>query len=471
MADPSTTLDSWLGTNDGKVLAKKTKRIVKHKKKAWRVTSNIQDVEQFLETKRREERTGVVVSDLPTDDLFLVDTVATTQDAAPALKEPQRKRKLKEIGPLKCYAILTPSSAVNDPLKSRNRVRLPEERYDPRLKKLSDERRALGKIPHRHVQSMTHHKQNAENLAKKSKPEKLRSTFDFDLWGEHGDSIMIGDKRVATTDLSDEVKQYTMEKTGRRVYHRPESMFTKTTALPQIEYPHPGTSYNPTFEDHQALINKACEVEVKEIEKEAKIRRQIGPMLTKIPVVQKEANWMVEMSQGLAEEEDGEAHVEQPVARPTKPKTRRQKIKVKILKLREFRRLKSKTTKKRMNALNRLKKIKHEIEDEEELQGAMALRRKELEEKKKFQPKVLGRHKYQAPAIEVNLSEEITGNMRSLKVEGHILVDRYKSMQKRNIIEPRIRQRVTLKYTPKTYIKRSHKETSGRRAPQPKRKV
>merc|ERR1712071_156098 len=112
-----------------------------------------------------------------------------------------------------------------------------------------------------------------------------------------------------------------------------------------------------------------------------------------------------------------------------KPKTRRQKIKVKILKLREFRRLKSKTTKKRMNALNRLKKIKHEIEDEEELQGAMALRRKELEEKKKFQPKVLGRHKYQAPAIEVNLSEEITGNMRSLKFEGHILVDRYKSMQ------------------------------------------
>ena len=65
-------------------------------------------------------------------------------------------------------------------------MRLPEERYDPRLKKLSDERRALGKIPHRHVQSMTHHKQNAENLAKKSKPEKLRSTFDFDLWGEHG---------------------------------------------------------------------------------------------------------------------------------------------------------------------------------------------------------------------------------------------------------------------------------------------
>jgi len=58
MAVTSTTCDPWLVTNDGKVSNKKPKRIVKHKKKAWRVTSNISDVEQFLETKRREERTG-----------------------------------------------------------------------------------------------------------------------------------------------------------------------------------------------------------------------------------------------------------------------------------------------------------------------------------------------------------------------------------------------------------------------------
>ena len=99
---------------------------------------------------------------------------------------------------------------------------------------------------------------------------------------------MVGDKKVATTDLSEQVKIYTMEKTGKRVYHRPQSMFSKTTGLPAIEYPHPGTSYNPTIEDHQALIKQACQVEVNELEKEAKIRRQIGPMLTKIPVVQKD---------------------------------------------------------------------------------------------------------------------------------------------------------------------------------------
>lgn len=39
-----------------------------------------------------------------------------------------------------------------------------------------------------------------------------------------------------------------------------------------------------------------------------------------------------------------------------------------------------------------------------------------------------------------------------------MLLDRYKSLQRRNVIEPRIKQRVTLKYIPKKYTKRGHKE-------------
>ena len=57
----------------------------------------------------------------------------------------------------------------------------------------------------------------------------------------------------------------------------------------------------------------------------------------------------------MAEEDEIEGVDEeaQPVVRPTKPKTRRQKIKAKILKLREMRRLKLKASKKRLNAFNR----------------------------------------------------------------------------------------------------------------------
>lgn len=105
-----------------------------------------------------------------------------------------------------------------------------------------------------------------------------------------GDYLMIGDKKVTALDLSDQLKTYTMEKIGKRIYGRPKSMFSKTTGLKQVEVPHPGTSYNPTFQDHQALLKEAYDVEAKEIKQEVKTRRRLGPMLKKIPIQRKEVN-------------------------------------------------------------------------------------------------------------------------------------------------------------------------------------
>lgn len=105
---------------------------------------------------------------------------------------------------------------------------------------------------------------------------------------ELGDSIMIGDKHVVSLDLSDELKKYTLEKTGKRVYSRPQTMFAKTTKLEAVEFPHPGSSYNPTFQDHQELLKTACQLEAKELKEEAKTRRRLGPMLIKIPLEKKE---------------------------------------------------------------------------------------------------------------------------------------------------------------------------------------
>lgn len=101
---------------------------------------------------------------------------------------------------------------------------------------------------------------------------------------------MIGDKEVVALDVSDDLKTYTMEKTGKRIYSRPPSMFSKTTGLAAVEFPHPGTSYNPTFQDHQDLLRQACEVEKKEIIQEKTTKRRLGPMLKKIPVEQREVS-------------------------------------------------------------------------------------------------------------------------------------------------------------------------------------
>jgi nucleolar protein 53 len=44
--------------------------------------------------------------------------------------------------------------------------------------------------------------------------------------------------------------------------------------------------------------------------------------------------------------------------------------------------------------------------------------------------------------LEIKLSNELTGNLRSIKPEGNLLEDRYKSLQKRNVIETRVKQKI-----------------------------
>ena len=103
---------------------------------------------------------------------------------------------------------------------------------------------------------------------------------------------MIGDAEIVKSDLSAEVKKYTLEQIKKRVYSRPGTLKKKTTSLPAVEYPHPGMSYNPTFEDHQDLLLMARKIELSEIEKEEKLRRRLGPMCKKLPEEQQQVSYL-----------------------------------------------------------------------------------------------------------------------------------------------------------------------------------
>ena len=54
-------------------MAPPKKKVVKHLKKSWKKHSDIQDVEEYLEEKRQEERTGGLVAEKKDDQLFFVD--------------------------------------------------------------------------------------------------------------------------------------------------------------------------------------------------------------------------------------------------------------------------------------------------------------------------------------------------------------------------------------------------------------
>lgn len=82
----------------------------------------------------------------------------------------------------------------------------------------------------------------------------------------------------------------------------------------------------------------------------------------------------------------------------------------------------------------------------------------ERKEKKKFEPHRLGRITFEESEIDINMPEDISGNLRNISVEGNILKDRYKSMQRRNIIAPSKDLGLRKRRAIKRYTRNTHKE-------------
>merc|ERR1739844_568015 len=78
-------------------------------------------------------------------------------------------------------------------------------------------------------------------------------------------------------------------------------------------------------------------------------------------------------------------------------------------------------------------------------------------EKKMNGPLKLSNYAYEPQDIEIKLSDELTGNLKNLKQEGSLLEDRFKSMQRRDMIEVRVKQKTVKRLKRKTFEKKGHK--------------
>lgn len=83
--------------------------------------------------------------------------------------------------------------------------------------------------------------------------------------------------------------------------------------------------------------------------------------------------------------------------------------------------------------------------------------KREREEERRVQPHRLGKHAFEEAEIDVNLPEDISGNLRNIMPEGNILKDRYKSMQRRNIVAPSKDLGLRKRRDVKRYTRNSHK--------------
>lgn len=106
----------------------------------------------------------------------------------------------------------------------------------------------------------------------------------------------------------------------------------------------------------------------------------------------------------------------------------------------------------------RIKSIKSEVLAEEEKLNLLKKHRKKVQFKKKFEPKRLGRLKFVEPEIDINMPEDLAGNLRNVKTESSLLIDRFKNFQKRNILPTSVHTGKQKGKKIKRFVRSSHKE-------------
>ncbi|XP_077049137.1 ribosome biogenesis protein NOP53 isoform X1 [Agelaius phoeniceus] len=422
----------------------------RNRKKGWKRWSGPEarlgrEIGDFLEDVGLQERAaGGLISEQPNEDLFFLDKGATPKNRSLKKKKPPQK-------PLHVDLVLQPLSKVPPP-KNIGAHQVPNGRKERLRRRFWEQRAALGIFP-RGERRLRARLARGEPPAPQKPPELGRSdphrAF-YDIWGQHNPL----DAPLAGQD------PWYLQQTKRLRVQRPPRLQARPSPLPPVEVIGQGGSYNPPFQEHQDLLRKALEVELRRRREEEKVERRLK--VTEEPPSQEAV--LREQLQGLLEEEEedeeGQQEEDEERERPHRReqpgrKTEKQRRKEKEQREKAGARARARAALQRRQGLFQLRSLRRLLRLRD-----LELRRRRLlrEQRRKLRetaPKRLGRLRYEEPELEVQLSEEIPESLRSLRPQGNLLRDRFRSLQRRNVLEPRLRAKFKRRYRVKYVEKRS----------------
>ncbi|XP_005361129.1 ribosome biogenesis protein NOP53 isoform X1 [Microtus ochrogaster] len=445
---------------------RRRRRGPRNKKRGWRRLAEEPlglEVDQFLDDVRLQERTtGGLLAEAPNEKLFFVDTGSKKKEQSKKKTWVQKKSQRLQK-PLRVDLTLENQSKIPAP-KDILAHQVPNAKKLRRKKELWEKLAKQGELP-REVRKAQARLLSPPAPKVKPGPQDIVERPFYDLWNPNNPL----DKPLVGQD------EFFLEQTKKKGVRRPPRLHVKPSQVPAVEVIPAGASYNPTFEDHQALLREAHEVELQREKEAEKLERQLALPTTEQAATQESV--FREMCEGLLEESDGEdepgcaeraetddgtdetsppgpAGAEKRMEKKTEQQRRREKAARKL----RVQQAALRAARLQHQELFRLRGIKAQVAR----RLAELARRKEQRRMRRLaeanKPRRLGRLKYQDPDIDVQLSSELSGSLRTLKPEGNILRDRFKSFQKRNMIEPRERAKFKRKYKVKLVEKRAFRE-------------
>ncbi|KAE8146312.1 ribosome biogenesis protein Nop53/GLTSCR2 [Aspergillus avenaceus] len=218
-------------------------------KKAWRKNVDVTEVQEGLRMLKDEEIKGGVVAEKPSEELFTFDTTGSTEI---------RKAIEKRQKPLKSQEIIAQRSVIPAvDTRKRNNSKVTDGVIEPKTKKQKSDwvtRKDWLRL---------------KQVAKEGNPMKKTGESEiYDPWADAEDSTPVDDPKF---DFLEKPKAKVAPSTLK---HAPISLAANGKPIPAVRAPTAGTSYNPTFEDWDRLLQeqgeKAVEAEKKRLEEERK---------------------------------------------------------------------------------------------------------------------------------------------------------------------------------------------------------
>ncbi|XP_043791706.1 ribosome biogenesis protein NOP53 [Apis laboriosa] len=426
----------------------KKRKVSKKTKKAWRKYTDTKDVEKFLENSQLEERLGSFAIHKDSE-LFSIST-------APEILSKQKRREILKLKEPRCFNILKPHTAVPDPITKRNRVRTKDERKNALVLKKEAIRKSQNILTLKEKLRL----KNKMIAAKKKLNKSKRDEFNTNIWKE---KIM---KDINTDWMSSDTIRHTLTYFGIKKKRIPSSLHKKPSNIPAVEAPHPGISYNPSFEDHQKLLHEVAQKEMELIKEEEHLNRVTTKMFKKVSPKEKESNLIKEMSEGLKLEDNQDFNEDEnndPIVKSINPpvknqkKTRVQRRKQKEQKNLVHKKQQEKVEKKKISDIYKLRLLDRQLAAKEKKEKVLQEKRLKKKILKTMGTKTLSKVKFEPLELDFKLGSELTGNLRNSEPTGNLLKDRFKSLQQRNIIAPTNIRLKRDKAKVKRFIKSDHK--------------
>ncbi|KAM0801793.1 ribosome biogenesis protein Nop53/GLTSCR2 [Usnea florida] len=376
-------------------------------KKAWRKNVNVTDVQVGLEEAREEVIKGGIIAEKPSDSLFTLDTKGS---------EAIQKSYNKVHKPLKADQILAQRSSISA-ISGQKRHGVGDGVPEP-----SSKRRKNGVTTrdYERLRQVAYGSQTVKDII------KTDDTPDHDPWAPQPPEVENQDPRFSYLEKTRPIKAPATMKEA------PISLLAGATNVPAVAAPNPGTSYNPTFQEWDAILTAEGQ---SEIEAEMKRRREADLEQERLDsivsaAVERDADVQTEDEsawEGFESDYDGAEWLRK--RRPER-KTPAERNKVKRRKEAERREKWEKKMKEREKQQRQIGEIARQMKEEAK---ARALVKAELDKPKEMDDRVLRRRKLgkdtlPEPPLELVLPEELQDSLRLLKPEGNLLKDRFRNI-------------------------------------------